>query len=517
MLGDYVHNALAGVGVTPEAVYRWVGSPCGCEERRAKLNALDLWARRAARVTLTVARDYLILIMQDGVPEMGKRDPNRPDPTDVTTAPTSASRPRELVVHNRCRICGSSDLEEIINLGDQTISGFPELPPGDALLASHGSNLPTAPVILDFCRGCTLVQQRVTVPQDGLYQYHYWYRSGVTDTMKSALKDVADSVCRRVVLSPGDVVLDIGSNDGTLLHYFPQNVVRVGVEPARNMVGYYEGTDLILINEFWGARAYADCPLVPRERYRGGVRKAKIITACGMFYDLERPGQFIHDVANCLDPKGVFVAQLMCLRNMVDANDLGNLCHEHLEFYSLQSLKNLYARAGLEIFDLETNGVNGGSYRVYARHAAGACLGNWVDLCLTGERAMGLNNPSSLRRWAEALLANLARCADFVRSKEVQDAGVWAYGASTKGNLLLQVMGLTSDFVTSAADRSPEKWGRYTTTGIYIQNEESFRKASPGYALVLPYAFLQEFVEREADWRRAGGKFIVPLPEFRVV
>ena len=410
-------------------------------------------------------------------------------------------------VRATCRVCGSPDLAPLFSLGEQYVSNFV---PYDQV----GTG-PKCPIDLQLCRNCTLVQQRCTAPQELLYTRHYWYHSGITQTMRDALRNVTEAAERLVDLKPGDVVLDIGCNDGTLLRsYTAPGIYRVGVEPAENLQEEgSKGVDLLLKN-FWSESVYS-CAM----GYTNDQSKARVITAIGCFYDLENPNQFIADVAKVLHPEGVFIAQLMCLKQMLALGDVGNLVHEHLEFYSLRSLETLFSRHGLRIFRIEENTVNGGSYRLYARHNISVkdVERNSVELFQLEEGA-GLNEPETYRRWFTRSQRNRDRCAGFIRQQVAAGKRVWIYGASTKGNVLLQWYGLDCNLIGAAADRSPEKWGRYTIgTGIPIRSNEDFRAANPDYALVLPYAFREEFLQLEQDWRNKGGKFIFPLPEFEVV
>ena len=403
-----------------------------------------------------------------------------------------------------CRICGHGQLTHLYNFGKQYISNFVD--PG------HAYDGEPCPLELVYCPECTLVQNPHTAPQELLYSGFYWYRSGVTATMRAALADVVRDAMSQVDLQPMDVVLDIGSNDGTLLRCYPKYVVNVGVEPAKNLAAEkQEGVDLV-INDFWSYEVYTK---------HLGEDKAKVITACGMFYDLDDPNQFIEDVSQALHPEGVFIAQLMCLKNMINCNDIGNMAHEHLEFYTLHSLAVLLERHGLMIYDISTNAVNGESYRLIIKHAA----------LLTGR------TEEAAQRVLDAFIAEENILKDFddfitrmeLNRDEVQDIVrgavedgymVSVYGASTKGNFLLQWYGLDNDFINYAAERSPEKWGKVTAgSNIKIYSEAIVRQQRPDYFLVLPYAFLPEFIEREKDeaWRKAGGKFIVPLPEAKVV
>lgn len=414
-----------------------------------------------------------------------------------------------------CRACGSPDLHGLFSFGNLYVSNFVTR----AEVEGAYAGCPRAPLELVLCRGCTLVQLRHTAPQELLYARRYWYRSGTTATMRAALDDVVSAACTLVGLKAGDVVLDIGSNDGTLLrseHLRSGWAVRVGVEPADNLAvpENYEGC--VLLHDFWPTPKYKE--LVP-------YHPAKVVFALGMFYDLEDPGAFVRGVADVLHPEGVFVAQLMCLRQTVEQNDVGNVCHEHLEYYTLRSLVAMYRAAGLEIFDVEQNAVNGGSYRLWARPAGhrdrvGVPGLERVRAALETEEAMGLDNPVRLMAWYHRLLQNRHDVQTLVYQSARAGRRVYGYGASTKGNTLLQWLGLGPDTVLGVADKAEEKWGRYTVgTGIPIVSEEAFRQSDPDLALVLPYAFRDEFLAREAEhrWRKRGGRFAFPLPKLEVV
>lgn len=394
------------------------------------------------------------------------------------------------IVRTTCRLCGSSRLEDVLSLGDQYINDFV---PADRV----GQGL-RAPLDLVMCAGCSLLQLRHTAPQELLYARHYWYRSGVTDTMRRALRDVTQTIETVVPLAAGDVVLDIGANDGTLLaSYAVDGLVKVGCEPANNLVEQLRASADVVIHDFWSAERYNERKLA----------KAKVVTAIGMFYDLEDPNQFIRDARAVLADDGVFVAQLMCLTPMLEKNDLGNICHEHLEYYSLRSLQHLFESNGLEMFRIDENDVNGGSYRIFARHFRGQGIAYEERCTLDDVRAFG-------RR----LEANRNACVSFIREEVAKGKSVYVYGASTKGNVILQYYGLDASVITAAAERSPEKWGKYTVgSWIPIVSEDEARQAQPDYFLVLPWAFFPEFYKREEAWRQRGGRFIVPLPDFRVV
>ena len=398
------------------------------------------------------------------------------------------------IKHEHCRLCGSSELEDAFSLGEQYINDFV-----DKDMVTAGNK---APLDLVMCEQCSLIQLRHTAPQELLYTRHYWYRSGVTETMRNALRDVSAAVEKMVGLRAGDVVLDIGANDGTLLGSFEvPGLVKVGCEPANNLIEMLSKHTEYVMHDFWSSQRYNELAI------GWAIGKAKVITALGMFYDLDDPNLFINDIQKTLAEDGVFVAQLMCLASMLDKNDLGNICHEHIEYYSYASLKYMFEKNGLEIFKVEENSVNGGSYRIFARHLKKGSI-EFNERC----------SMYDLHDFKSRIDENRDKCVSFIKEEVRKGKTVYVYGASTKGNVILQYYGLDHTLITAAAERSPEKWGKYTIgTGIPIISEEEARRAQPDYFLVLPWAFFKEFYEREAEWRAKGGKFILPLSSFRVV
>jgi hypothetical protein len=403
---------------------------------------------------------------------------------------------------NSCRVCNSPKLSPLFSLGNLYISNF----------LKKGESGIKAPLELVFCENCSLVQLKHTAPQEILYTGFYWYRSGVTDTMKEALREITSKIEKNYNLKKGDVVLDIGSNDGTLLRtYDIPGLVTVGVEPAKNLAEEGKKGLSYFISDFWNHDSY--------NKFVG--KKAKIITAIGMFYDMEDPNQFIFDAASSMDKEGVFIAQLMCLKNMIDKNDVGNICHEHLEFYSFSSLEYLFNKNGLEIIDVEKNDVNGGSYRIYAKLKNSDVKppkGAEDRIRRVRKDEADLQSKDAFIKFYERIELNKNLCVDFIKSEIAKGKTIWIYGASTKGNTILQFYRLDHKLIGGASERSPEKWGKFTVgTNIKIYSEEEARKANPDYFLVLPYAFFDEMYVREEEWRKKGGKFIVPLPDFRIV
>lgn len=416
-----------------------------------------------------------------------------------------------------CRVCDSSDLVPLFSLGEQRVSDFV---PADKIHAGQ-----QCPIELELCSCCTLVQARHTAEQEFLYRRFYWFKSGCTQTLRDALTEAALTAQQRANLQPGDVVLDIGSNDSTMLRaYTTPGIIRVGCEPATNLAAEArQGIDC-LIREFWSYLEYSLALYLDKRTTRWErLPKAKIITAFGMLYDSEYPNAFIGDVAKALAPDGLFVAQLMCLKQTVEKGDVGNFVAEHLLFFSLRSLEYLLGKHGLEIFDVEENDVNGGSYRLYVRHGGGSVLQTHdahrrVHTAFTAEEKMRLDDPDTYSKFYTDLCANRDRCVSYLREQRAQGKRIWILGASTKGNVIAQFYEFSTDLIEAAAERSPEKVGLHMVgTGIPIRSEEEFRAAKPDIAVILPYSFAPEIMERERAFREAGGVFCVPLPEFKVV
>ena len=407
-----------------------------------------------------------------------------------------------------CRVCGSKKLSTVLFLGDQYVSNFVE---------GKENNSLKVPLELILCdsKECSLLQLRHSTSTTVLYR-NYWYKSGVNKTMRDALAEIAEKAEKIVGLKTGDLVLDIGCNDGTLLRSYKKNGLKlVGFDPAKNLLEFSTVGTTKIFNDFFNAKTFIE---------EFGEVKAKAITSIAMFYDLDDPNSFVADVVACLDAEGVWLIQMSYLPLMLEKNAFDNICHEHLEYYSLASLKNLLKRHDLEIFDAELNDVNGGSFIVYVKHKSSKKLKiskeakSRIAQLEKNEKKLRLSEKKTYQDFAKRVNGLKKMAVDFI-SGEV-DAGkiVYVYGASTKGNTLLQFYGLDNRLIKFAAERNPDKFGKKTVgTLIPIISEEQARRENPDYFLVLPWHFVKEFVFREADYLKNRGKFIVPLPEFRII
>ena len=393
-----------------------------------------------------------------------------------------------------CLLCKNKKIKKIFSLGNLFVSNF-----------VNKKNIKTgikAPLNLLYCKNCSLIQLSHIAPQEIMYRRFYWYRSGVTKIMRLGLKNIFDDSLKHVKLNKKDVVLDIGANDGTLLSYYKRKkFITIGCEPAKNLQQNLQKKCHFLIKNFWDKKELYKVLLKHR------LKKPKIITAIGMFYDLEEPNKFIRDAADCLDDKGIFIAQLMCLKSMIEKNDVGNICHEHIEFYSLKSLKFLFEKNGLEIFKIEENDINGGSYRIYCKKFKKGSIN------LRNENVL-----KSMKDFARRVKINKKITTNFIDKKIKQGKKIYLYGASTKGNTVLQYYDLNQRKIPFGAERSPEKWNKYTIgTGIKIITEKMARKLNPDYFFVTPWGFIKEFIKRERKWLKKGGSFIVPFPKFKLI
>ncbi|MDO8469653.1 MAG: class I SAM-dependent methyltransferase [bacterium] len=416
----------------------------------------------------------------------------------------------------KCRVCRSANLTPILSLGDLYVSNF------FADAKAQEKNAVKAPLELVLCNekdgGCGLLQLKHSVDPEEMYR-NYWYRSGINKSMTDELVGIVKKVEAIVPLSSGDFIIDIGSNDGTLLRaYGGKGLNRIGFEPARALAEKYglEGITHVFTDFFSFSALHA----------KFGNAKAKIVTAIAMFYDLDDPNMFVGDIVKCMDDDGLLVVQMMYLPSFLKRNAFDGICHEHLEYYSLLSLENLLKRHGLEVIDAEMREhVNEGSIRVYVRKVGmGKSLrlqpgaSERVQAFRREEKALGLDDKRIYEEFVRRVLELKEMTITSIKKEVAAGKTVFAYAASTKGNTTLQFFGLTPDLVTAIADRNPDKWGTKTVgTMIPIISEEEFRNKKPDYVLILAWHFLPEFLKREADYLKAGGKFIVPMPEFKII
>lgn len=404
---------------------------------------------------------------------------------------------------NACRICRSSDLKPVINLGEQALTGrFP---------ADDEPDPPVVPLSLVRCVICGLVQLRHSVDVGEMFGANYGYRSGINATMTRHLACIAEGITSRAALIPGDSVLDIGCNDGTLLKSYPvPGIKRFGIDPIAEMFRRDYPSNLSVLTGFFSAQNAKEI---------AGGRKPRAITSISMFYDLEDPSVFVSDIAEVLALDGIWILEQSYLPLMLERNSFDTICHEHLEYYALEQISRLADDHGLRVFDVSLNEINGGSFQLWLCHeeAPHAETNGSVQLMKQNELSMKLTTEEPYKAFRERVAAIKGELVDFVTDEVAKGKKIYVYGASTKGNVLLQYFGLDKILIRGCADKNPIKWGRRTPgTSIPIVSEDQAR-AEADFFLVLPWHFRKEFIERETEFRNRGGKLIFPLPNVEVV
>jgi NDP-4-keto-2,6-dideoxyhexose 3-C-methyltransferase len=399
-----------------------------------------------------------------------------------------------------CRSCNSKNLINILSLGEQYLSDF-----------TKTNRKPKAfPLTIVLCKKCFLVQLEYTTPQKYLYTERYGYRSGINQTMQDELKEIAHKALQRIGKNQKDVtVVDIGANDGTLLKNYPKKIYRIGVEPITKLAKEANKHADKIINDYFDFSSYQK---VVKDK------KADIVTAISCFYDMEEPNKFIEDVKKIMKDEGIFIIQQNYLVGMLQQNAFDNIVHEHLEYYSLLSLNNLLKKHDLEVFDLEERSLNGGSFRTYIAIRGKRKKTKAVLKMEKYETKLKLNNKKIYLEFAKRIKNNKEKILNFVKKETNNGKLVYLYGASTRGNTLLQYFELDNKLIKKAVERNPEKWGKIiSSVGIPIISEEQARKDKPDYMLVLPWFFKEEFLKREKKYLDNGGHFIFPLPNLRIV
>jgi len=408
---------------------------------------------------------------------------------------------------NACRVCQNTNLVKILSLGNQFISNYVD----EKFNHSNDNRVPLDLVLCpENTGGCGLLQSKYTASREVLYR-EYWFRSGLNEFLKSALKDITRTVEQKISLGSDDLVLDIGCNDGSLLRSYNADVIKIGFEPATNLFSDAQKETDFIINDFFNSNKF-------NERFPG--KKCKVITSIAMFYDLDDPNSFVRDVVKCLHSNGIWIIQMAYLIPMLKLNGFDNIGHEHLEYYSVKALNVLLEKHGLKIFDIEKNNVYGGSIRAYITHKGNDLFitSSSVQNIIKEENNIGLDNITIYNEFAFRVDKIKETICKFVNDEVSKGKTIYVYGASTKGNTLLQFCNLDSKIIKKAVDRDERKIGKITIgTKIPIISEEQARIEKPDYFLVLPWHLIDFFKEREKEYLKAGGKLIVPIPKVRII
>ncbi|HEX7517166.1 MAG TPA: class I SAM-dependent methyltransferase [Chthoniobacterales bacterium] len=410
----------------------------------------------------------------------------------------------------KCRVCGNRDLAPVLSLGEQYLTGvFPNI---------REAALSRGPLELVACntagnrKACGLVQLRQSYNLEEMYGENYGYRSSLNQAMVKHLGAKVHQLIQRYPLKTGDLVLDIGSNDGTLLSFYPEeNVTVVGIDPTAQKFASFYRKHISLIPDFFSAELF-------REKF--GTKRARVVTSIAMFYDLENPLSFMEDVTSILEKDGIWHFEMSYLPAMVKTMGYDTICHEHLEYYSLRQIKWMTARCGLKILNVEFNETNGGSFAMTVARQSSSHPENAAQLeqLLRDEETQGLNTVAQHRAFEEAVKSHKEKLLGLLHALKEQKRTVLGYGASTKGNVLLQHCGITPELLPAIAEVNKDKFGCFTPgTNIPIISELEAHAMKPDYLLVLPWHFRENIIQRESAFLGRGGKMIFPLPAIEIV
>lgn len=400
-----------------------------------------------------------------------------------------------------CRICNNTNLIDIIDLNEQIItSRFPKY--GDF-------STPSNKILLCLCSNCGLVQLRHTTNQSELYEHEYGYRSGISNTMREHLKMYNEEIQSKIILNKGDIIIDIGSNDSTFLQYYDKSYKKIGVDPTG-----------IQFKEFYG-----DVELIPdyftydtvTQKY--GNIKCKVISSISMFYDLPDPVQFVKDISNLLDNDGIWTCEQSYLFTMLERNSIDTICHEHIEYYGLTPIKYIADLCDLNIIDVKFNDCNGGSFRIYFAKKTSSIYRENTDLInsiLKREEKWEIKNPNTYANFIKNCDDQIIKLNKFIETINKNDKQMFIYGASTKGNCLLQYANIDETKIKYAVERNLNKVGKMTVTGIEIISEETMRQKPSEFLLVLPWHFRDEIIKREHEYLSNGGQLVFPFPKFEI-
>ncbi len=405
-----------------------------------------------------------------------------------------------------CRLCKYKELVPIFDFGLQALSTrFPDHNEPDADIL---------PLNLVQCRNtkCNLVQLTHDYDFEDLYRRGYGYRSGINMTMRNHLSGIVRQLESEVELKDNDTVLDIASNDGTLLQsYDHQNINLIGIDPTiKQYKEYYHRENIYLSSDFFSKEVFNSI---------SPTKYAKLISSIAVFYDVPHPKIFANDIASILDENGIWVMEQSYLPLLIKDLSFDSICHEHLAYYGLKQIKLAAKSANLRVFNVETNNMNGGSLRAFLCHSDSNRLSNNYNLDRIEKLELDLriDEHSTFINFKEKINSLGDKLIKFLRQEKKKGKKIHIYGASTKGNVVLQLFGIGNSLIEAAAERNEWKYGHRTPgTNIPIISEQESRKLNPDYYLVLPWHFKKEFIKREKEFINKGGKLIFPLPDMEV-
>jgi len=400
-----------------------------------------------------------------------------------------------------CRSCGSKDVELFLDLGDQPHCNR-LIPPG-----LKDQREPCYPLRVGFCRSCTLVQIDHTIPKESMFT-DYPYVSGTTKTLVAHFKETAERLTRTYGLKPGDLVVDIGANDGSwLAQYQPLGLRVLGIDPAANVVELALKRGVPTWVRFFNDTTAEE--IVSKEG------KASLVTAAGVFFHLEELHSVIEGVKKLLTDDGVFVVQAIYLGGMLENLAFDQVYHEHLVYYTLKSIEALFAQHGLEVFEAGIVDIHGGSLEIHVAPKGKRPVGQSVLAMRADEAAKKFGEFETYETFAKNVWKLRDDLVALLQRYKAEGKSVYAYGAPAKGATLVNSFGIGPELVQQATEKNPMKVG-YMMPGSRIPIIAEGEKRPDAY-LVLAWNFLSEFIAKEQDYFASGGEFIVPVPKLQVI
>jgi hypothetical protein len=408
-----------------------------------------------------------------------------------------------------CRICDNKNIKPLLHLGNQTLTGvFPK---------SKTEVITSGPLELVKCQEsedgltCGLVQLAHTYLKSEMYGENYGYRSGLNKFMTDHLTNKANKIKKMISLKKGDIILDIGSNDASFLKNFDKNLTLIGIDPTGIKFKEYYPDYIKLFPNFFTSDIF-------KKNFPN--KKTKVITSLAMFYDLDSPLEFVKDVREILANDGIWVVEQSYLPSMLDTNSYDTICHEHLEYYSLKQIKWMADRAGLKIIDVEFNDINGGSFSVILAKNESSLKENksLVKKILDKEKKQEIHTNKPIEKFKNRLIKSRENLLHFINKVKNDNKKIMGYGASTKGNVLLQFCNITEILIPFIGEVNPHKFGSFTpNTLIPIIDEKEMKKMKPDYILVLPWHLRKNIVKKEIEYLKSHGTLVFPLPKLELV
>ena len=404
---------------------------------------------------------------------------------------------------NKCRVCGSTSLKKIFTLGDQKFTGI--------FLQKKNSNVPSGNLSLVFCKLCSLLQLENSFDKKILYGNNYGYMSSLNNSMSMHLKNKSENLKKKYNLSSGDLIIDIGSNDGTFLNFFNKSFNLVGVDPTIKKFYNYYNKNILKIDDFFSKNSI---------QATVKNKKAKLVTSISMFYDLQDPLKFANDIYDILDEDGVWHLEQSYMPAMIKNTSYDTICHEHLEYYSLKSIKYIFDKIGFKIVDIEFNDVNGGSFALTVAKNKSAYKENKVliEWLLEKEELYQYNSPSTFEDFFKKTVMHKKILKKLLIDLKNAKKKVIGYGASTKGNVILQYCNINEDLLPYISEVNKYKYNKFTPgSNIRIISEKKAKLLKPDFYLVLPWHFKNFIINKEKDFIKNGGRLIFPLPDIEIV